>query len=303
MDYGQLFRRAANIVWQHKFLIVLGILAAFSSGSGGGNNGFQFDLDGGPQGQQWQWPEGMPWGPGAPGDFPFVPELEGMSAGVPAAVILLACVALLVAAALYVLGTIARGGLIAAVDDIEEGRKSSFGEAWGAGWRRGWTLVGIGLLPAVPALIGFLIALMGMAATTGLSTFSRGFAFSNLGVGGFIGILACILLPISLILGLLRTFANRAAMLEGLGVLASYGRGFAVLMENLGPALLIFILQIVITVGLVVVLLPAGIFVALCCLLWPLLFLFQGFMAAFFSAVWTLAWRQWTDMLPAKKVA
>lgn len=288
MNYSQLFRRAANIVWQHKFLIVLGILAAFSSGSGGGNNGFRFDLDGGQPGQQWQWPEGVPQ------DMPFLPELQGMGAGVPAVVILLACVALLVGAALYVLGTIARGGLIASVDDIEEGRKTSFGEAWGAGWRRGWTLVGIGLLPAIPALIGFLIALMGLAATAGLSSIGRGFAVSNVGVGSFFGILLCILLPVSLVLSLLRTFANRAAMLEGLGVLASYGRGFSVLMENLGPALLIFILQVVITVVLAIVLLPAGVFVALCCLLWPLLFLFQGFMASFFSAVWTLAWRQWT---------
>lgn len=303
MDYGQLFRRAANIVWQHKFLIVLGILAAFSSGSGGGNSGFQFDLDGGQQGQQWQWPEGMPWGPGVPQDMPFMPDLQGMGAGVPVGVILLACVALLVAAALYVLGTIARGGLIAAVHDVEDGRKTSFGEAWRAGWRRGWTLVGISLLPAVPALIGFLIALIGIAATAGLSTISRGFTFSNVGAGSFFGILLCILLPISLVLSLLRTFANRAAMLEGSRVLASYGRGFSVLMEHIGPALLIFIIQVAISLVLGILLLPAGIVVALCCLLWPLLFLFQGLMAAFFSAVWTLAWRQWTDVLPAKKVA
>lgn len=302
MDYGQLFRRAANIVWQHKFLVLLGILAAFSSGSGGGNNGLRFDFDGGQSGQQWQWPEGMPWGPGAPQDLPFLPELQGMGAGVPIAVILLACVALIVGVALYVLGTIARGGLIAAVDGVEQGQKTSFGEAWGAAWQRGWTLVGIGLLPAVPALIGFLVALLGIAAAAGMTSMSRSFSIPNAGAGGFFGLLACIVLPLSLVLGLLRTFANRAAMLEGLGVVASYGRGFSVLLENLGPALLIFIIQVAITVLLAIVLLPAGIFVALCCLLWPLLFLFQGFMAAFFSAVWTLAWRQWTDVLPAKKI-
>jgi hypothetical protein len=33
---------------------------------------------------------------------------------------------------------------------------------------------------------------------------------------------------------------------------------------------------------------------ALCCVFWPLLLLVQGTAAAFFSTMWTLAWRRWT---------
>jgi len=303
MDYNRLFRRAATLVWEHKFLIVLGILAAFSSGTGS-NNGSRNGLggDNGSFQNGDQLPEGLPGIPGIPQDAPFVAELQEFAAAVPAGVALLVCLALLAVVVLYIVGTIARGGLIAGVDALEKGEKTSLGQAWSAGRRRGWTLIGIGILPAIPALTGLLLGLAGMAASGGLAYLGRIASFPSVGLSGFFGVLMCILLPISLVLGLLRTFANRAAMLEGMGVLAAYGRGFSVLVENLGSALVIFIIQVVISLLLGLLLLLPGIVVALCCVLWPLFFIFQGFMAAFFSAVWTLAWRQWTDALPVNKI-
>ena len=38
MDYGQLLSRAWNIIWEHKFLILLGVLVALGSAGGGGSN-------------------------------------------------------------------------------------------------------------------------------------------------------------------------------------------------------------------------------------------------------------------------
>jgi hypothetical protein len=52
------------------------------------------------------------------------------------------------------------------------------------------------------------------------------------------------------------------------------------------------LLLIQVGIGILVVLcllLPA-----LCCIFWPLWLLVQGTAAAFFSTLWTLAWRQWT---------
>ena len=112
--------------------------------------------------------------------------------------------------------------------------------------------------------------------------------------GGLAAALICLLIPVSLILGLLRTFANRAAMLEGMGAVSAYRRGFSILMGNLGEALILFVLQVAISIALFIFLALPGIIAALCCFLWPLLILFQGAVAAFFSALWTLAWRQWT---------
>ena len=109
-----------------------------------------------------------------------------------------------------------------------------------------------------------------------------------------VGALTCLALPVMLVLDLMRTFANRACMLEDSGVLAAYGRGFKLLGENLASALLLFVIQVGIGIALgLALLLPA-----LCCLVWPLLILVQGTSAAYFSTMWTVAWRQWTGAAP-----
>jgi hypothetical protein len=65
-----------------------------------------------------------------------------------------------------------------------------------------------------------------------------------------------------------------------------------VLVDNLGSAVLLFLIQAGIGIALgIVLLLPA-----LCCLLWPVLLLVQGTAAAYFSTMWTLAWRRWISM-------
>jgi len=37
VDYGKLLSRAWNIIWEHKFLILLGVLVALGGTGGGGN--------------------------------------------------------------------------------------------------------------------------------------------------------------------------------------------------------------------------------------------------------------------------
>jgi hypothetical protein len=66
------------------------------------------------------------------------------------------------------------------------------------------------------------------------------------------------------------------------------------LTRNFGPALVLFLIQIAVSVGIGIAMILPGIVMALCCLLWPLLILIQGAIAAYFSTLWTLAWRQWT---------
>ncbi len=294
MDYSKLFNRALNIIWTYKFLILLGVLAAFSTGTGG-DNGTRFEFDG--AGQSAPFEGNLPFsGEGRLLQdllraVPFLPEQQHV-AGVPAAAALLMCLVFVGGIVLYLLGSIARGGLIAGVDAVERGEKTSLSQAWAAGWHRAGTLIGIGILPALPLLASGLLGLAGLVFyNTGAPAWLRPM---GVGMAGIVGAVTCLLLPVSLVLGLLRTFANRAAMLEGHGVFAAYARGFNVLLENLGQGAIIFILQIVVTILLAVLLLVPGAIVALCFLLWPLIWLFEGFMAAFFSAVWTLAWRQWT---------
>jgi hypothetical protein len=279
MEYGKIVNRSVNIVWQNKFLILVGFLAALGSGSFGGGGG----------------------GAGGNGDLGQFPELEEEIAALAAGLIVgLVCVVLIVGIVLWAISTIARGGLIASVDSIESGEKSSFRQAWSAGWKKVWTLLGIGLLPAIPALILFVVGLMAFGAYGGIfALIDEEFAqVTTAGLGISIAIFACILVPIMLVLSILRNFAERACMLEDLGVIDAYRRGASVLRANLGEAIILFLLQIVIFIALGVLFLLGGFILVLCCFLWPLLLVVQGFISAFVSALWTLAWRSWTGEPP-----
>jgi hypothetical protein len=287
MDYGRILSRAWTIVWEHKWLILLGVLVALGSSNGGGagGGGGNVDLLSGEQ------------------DFDFrLPDIEG-DLGLPVAlivavVLVLVSLAIVVGLILWVVATISRGGLIAGVNAIDAGATSSFGGAWEAGWRKGWRLLGIGVLPAIPALILVIVGLgvTGVfAAIYGLMG-ERTAVIPGAGLGVFWVTLACIFVPIALVLNLLQAFANRACMLEDLGVIASYRRGLNVLVQNLGPAVVLFLFQIVIGAVLAVALFLPGLIMVICCILWPLLLLIRGAISAYFSTMWTLAWREWTGL-------
>lgn len=117
------------------------------------------------------------------------------------------------------------------------------------------------------------------------------------GLGWLLTSITCLAVPVMMILGLLQSFANRACMLEDEGVFAAYGRGLNVLFENFGQALLLFIIQVAINIGIGLVMILPTIAIVLCCL-WPVLIVIQGAIAAYFSTLWTLAWREWTGETP-----
>ncbi|MGD1993391.1 MAG: hypothetical protein PVI59_09370 [Anaerolineae bacterium] len=298
MDFAQLLRRTWSIIWEHKFLIVLGILVALGSGGGGGGNatgGGRFDFNFGQPDQDFAFPT-----PPA-GEMPEMPGLPDLGQiGLPtiniALVLVLVSLAALVGIAVWIVSTIARGGLIAGASTIDAGGVSSFSAAWSAGWQRGWRLLGISILPAIPGFFLFLVGLLSFAVAAGVT----GFFGTDIGVGSLVGLggvmtlATCIITPVAMVLGLLRAFANRACVLEDLGVFAAYKRGLDVLVENIGPAILLFVLQVAINIGIGLVMILPGIVMALCCILWPVLIVIQGAIAAYFSTMWTLAWREWT---------
>jgi hypothetical protein len=203
-------------------------------------------------------------------------------------------IALTLALAVWVVSTLARGALIAGASAVDAGSVTNFGDAFGIAWRKVWTLLGIGIFPAIPGVILLVGALVAAGIYVGAPPAVDG-------LGRFVGpryvwvivaVLGCVALPFAFVLNLLRTFANRACMLEGTGVFAAYGRGFRVLVDNLGSAVLLFLIQAGIGIALGLGLLVP----ALCCLVWPLLLLVQGTAAAYFSTMWTLAWRRWISV-------
>jgi hypothetical protein len=279
MDYGNLLNRSVNIIWQNKYLILLGILASLGGGSSSSGGEVSFEN----------------------GNGQFFPELgEEFTALAAGVVLALVCVGLIAGIVLWAISTIARGGLIAGVDAVESGQESSFRQSWGAAWDKVWTLLGIGIIPGIPGLILFIAGLFALGGYGGLVTFfnEEVAQIGGAGLGITIAALVCIVIPIVLILSILRNFAERACMLEDLGIIESYQRGMSVLRENIGEAIILFLLQIVIFVILGILAFLPGLVMALCCLLWPLLLVVQGAMSAFVSSLWTLAWRTWTGEPP-----
>jgi hypothetical protein len=210
-------------------------------------------------------------------------------------ILILVVLAVMIGLVVWVVGLISRGGLIYGANAVSTGQEATFMESLRAGWGKGWRLLGIGLVPAIPVLLLMVSAFFSAGFYISGRTIAREGQFFNL-PGFVIPVIAitCLLVLLALLLSLLRTFANRACMLEDRGVIDSYRRGFEVLGDHFGQVLVLFLLQIVISLGIWFVLLLPSILIALCCFLWPLLIVIQGTFAAFYSTLWTLAWNQWT---------
>jgi hypothetical protein len=200
-----------------------------------------------------------------------------------------------------VIGTISRGGLIYGAEMTNRNQATNFADSLRAGWAKGWRLIGIGLVPAIPMVLLLLVAFLSAGFYAGgelILQEGSSVNFPKAVVMAPVLAVTCILIPLALALSLLRTFANRACMLENLSVWASYRRGLEVLGNNLGAVFVLFLLQIGISIVLGLVLFLPGVLIALCCFLWPLIWVAQGLFAAFYSTLWTLAWDQWTNPQP-----
>jgi hypothetical protein len=301
MDYGKVLSRAWEITWRWKVLWILGFLASLGQGFGGGNTGYQFNSE--------DW-----------GRTTYVDYIPGEVWAILAAV---ACLAILIGIALWVISVMARGGLIAGVQQVEDESSTSFLQAWRVGRKRFWTLFGISVLVALPILILTLILaalfIAGLVAT-GVTADSverpaaiLGTLVPTLFCGGTF---CCGLILVAIVLGQIQIYADRAAILEGLGWIDAFKRGWQVLKENIGPTLVLWLIFLVIglvvgaviAVGLMAVALPfiaifrnvepgAWLIAPLCCggLVAVIAFAaLNSIIQTFTSATWTLAYRELT---------
>lgn len=307
MDFGKVLGRAWQITWRWKMLWVLGFLAALGQGGGGAP---QYNYTFSDQNfQRWAY---------EPGIF-----AEEFWAGIAVVVLGLCCLALVIVIILWVISLIARGGLIAAVQQIEIEGESSFGRAWRAGARKFWTLFGLGFLAALPIILLVTIAaiIFAIGITAGIGLFEVGEAtgilstlFVTVVCGGF---MCCGLFVVVIVLEQIRIYGERAAMLEDLGWIDAFKRGYQVLVENIGATLILWL--IFFALGIVIL----GItFLIMMVLMIPLLGLFatadpgwlligplcvggalgavvyaviRSIIVAFTSSTWTLAYMELTQ--------
>jgi hypothetical protein len=311
MDYGKVLGRAWEITWRWKVLWILGFLASLGSGGGGGGgsnaytgNGGDFNID--------KWTQGIP-----PGDF--LPAVSGII-GIIIAVV---CVLFIIFIALWVVSVIARGGLIAGVQQVEDEGSTTFRTAWVAGRKKFWTLFGLGILAVIPMIIlifaGIILLGLGIAAAVGAMDISEtagiaGIVMISLLCGGF---LCCGMIILGIVLEQIRVYGERAAILEDLGWINAFKRGWQVLKENLGPTIIFWL--IFLAIGIVIFVISFAIIAALAApflllllpsvdpgtwLIVPACFaglvmvivfaLIKSVVTTFSSATWTLAYREMT---------
>lgn len=307
MNYGRILGRAWEITWRWKALWMLGFLALLGKGGGGGSGGnLNYVM--------------------RDGDFPMRPQLIPGLVGV---LFVLLCLALFVGIAFWVVSIIARGSLISGVQQAEVEGDTSFGRAWRGGTSRFWTLCGVWAVTSGPillAVLGGLGVLILLAVSAGITA-----EFSN--AAAALGVLApmlicgipffCLVAVAAVVLQQIRIYAERAAVIEELGWIDAFRRGWEVMRENLGHTIVLWF--ILLGVGLLVGSMIAGVLFAFSAPLAALVALVLGrtgpkawmllpvgcgglvvmilgaaigsVLETFNSATWTLAYRELAGMV------
>lgn len=296
-NFGEVLTRAWQITWKYKVLWIFGILAGCAKGGGGGGGGNSGYSTG-------------------PSDFDVPPEFQQFISQMENFVdwaadnwwifILIGLVVLVLVAIGIFLSTIGRIGLIKGSYEAEMGAESlAFGELFSASAPYFWRVFGLSFLIGLAFLLLFMpIFLIGI--------FTAGIGFLCLLP------LICLLIPVGIAVGIIIEQANRAIVLENLGIFEALKRGWEVFKSNVWTlvlmALILFgitlVLSILIVLPIFIIVLPtifafamgegqsftplyiAG---ALICLYMPVLWLLNGILNTYTQSAWTLTYLRLTQ--------
>ena len=297
MDFGDVLKRSWDITWKNKALWLLGILASCSGGGGGGGSGGG-QAGGGFRGYSFE-----------SGEFP---ELERWLERIPpetitAIVLALGCLALLVALLAIVLGALGQAGLIAGFDLADAGHPITLSEAFRRGLKNFWKIL------AIQFIVGVLVLLVGATVALGGGLFAVG----TLGLGLICLLpLVCLMVPVMFLVGVYVMLAQVAVVVEDLGLLDAFQRGWEIFRAHLGSVIVMALILIlggglvglILALPLLLIAVPAvfglllggegqistGVLVSGLCFvgLLPLLILLNGILQTFVTGAWTLTFRR-----------
>lgn len=221
MDYGQIVTKAFRTIWRYKYLWWLGLLATFA---GEGGVGFPN-------------PSGLEDLKGA--EFR---EVTDWIAANLALLISLAVVVGLIMLVLFFIGVIAKGGLIAAVNKIQRGEPTWFGDGFRAGVAAFWRMLGVTLAISLP-----LVILFGGLAGGGYLLLD-GEQYTAAVILLLVAFLPCLILLAYA--QLLYNYATRFAVLQGLGSFASISQAHGMMMRCKGESLVIWLIYLGLAIGI-----------------------------------------------------
>lgn len=307
-NFGEVLTRAWQIIWKHKILWVFGILAGCgqggggSGGGGGGETGIGQQTDIPPQMMEW------------------LRVIEENITTIVAVGIALLCLFWIIAVFLSAIGKI---GLIRGAAQADGGVESLvFGQLFSESIPYFWRMFFLSLILSIPILIGvvfFMVAIFGIAisASGGNDPAWMGLAAM---IPLFIGCI-CLLIPLMFVLSMIFRQAERAIVLDELGVLPAISRGWDVFRNNLGPillmAIILFIISLVagfvIAIPIFLVVFPTAFAFVLgegqstlplilmgvsFCLYIPVGLVLNGILMSYTEAAWTLTYLRLTRKPP-----
>jgi hypothetical protein len=316
MQYGELITRAFTIVWRHKYLWLLAILGGAdvttSSGFGANFNSLGGAFNGGGSGS----PSGTGGTAGTAG-LRDVLSMTGQFIQDHAAQIALAGLgALVVVIAWTVLSCVTTGALVRSAAEHDAERPFGLGLAWRTGVGTFWTILGLRLLGLLWGAI--VLGAVAGVVVLGIMSYLGGQGGAAVGTVVTLGaLLVGVLALASIPIGIAFILGTRAAVLEQRGPLSALGRGFGLLRARLGRALLVWLIQVGLSLaagfGLAFALIPVLLLVAavlvgagvaggvgaviavaipLGLLLLVLALVLGGIVGAYLSTYWTLAFRR-----------
>jgi hypothetical protein len=305
MNYGDLIRDAFRITLRNRFLWFFGFFAGGTGTnfvgnvpSGGGN--FNFD--------------------------DFRRSGAGLTAqvgqGFSETVLILGIVVVVLLIALFfiILAIISQGALADSVAAIDRGEGRRFGSAFSSGTGNFWRVLGyyvVFFLIALGLLMVIAIPVALLIGGTFAATQSTG---ARVSVAVVVGILAVLLLIVIFIpLSIIGQYALRDIVVRRERVLGSVGSGYGLFRHNIGRCLLLWLIQLGLSIGIgiafILLLLIVGLILALPAIglavagyttaaiiaaviagliLLPILLVATGAIGTFFHAYWTLAYLRLT---------
>jgi hypothetical protein len=317
MGFGDIVKRAWEITWRYKVLWVLGMFAGVSgcTSSFGGRSSYNSGSGGSTS-------------RGGAGSDEVLRQLERFGHQLSGAVVTLAIIGaalVLIGFVWWLLGIAARAGLVHGVNEAQEGRKVTLGEAWAAGFQRWGSVFFLELVLKVPIfviLIGILVAVIVPIVRLGVTnaTESSQVLAALAPMCGVLAIGLPLLFVLSYVFGVLYLTALRFIVLDGQSVTASLGSAWRAFRErfkdhflmylfnwllNIASSMILSIPIVVIALALIV---PAAVGAAatknlnalwagiagLVALMIPLTLLYTGIWGTYTSSLWTIFFRRMT---------
>ncbi len=315
MNYGAIIERAGRIVLRRRYLWLLGLLAgeSFSAPTGfPGSFGGPVPAGSFPRSNVYYFgPSPAPntsvlFGPGS---SPNIGTFFSDHPGVVAAIIVGILLAIVIGALFFfVLGPISTGGLVRAAVEHDTERSFTLGQAWNAGLRTFWRVLGL----RVAEIVFLLVVLAVLAGLAFASMAASGFSSNSFGA---LAPLFLLVLLVAIATQVIVTLAVRAVVIEDRSITDAVAAAIALARRRLGRVALVWVISIAVSIGIAIALVVAlallaipfvllgvityaagagigvplvlGILVAVVVVL-----VAAGASGAFVSVVWTLAYRR-----------